>query len=100
MFCRLAVALRRFAAEAGYEANRFAGRSGKKTDEGGSKQIRQKDYRRQGQADQAKRLPKAGANESCKMTAESGQIKSGGRTGGAAVMLRGQDNVDKKVKAL
>lgn len=51
-------------------------------------------------ADQAKRLPKAGANESCKKTAESGQIKSGGRAGGAAVMLHGQDNVDKKVKAL
>ena len=94
------MALRRFAAEAGYEANRFAGRSGKKTAEGRGKQIRQKDCRRQGQADQAKRLPKAGANESCKKTAESGQIKSGGRAGSAAVMLRGQDNVDKKVKAL
>ena len=35
-----------------------------------------------------------------KKTAESGQIKSGGRAGGAAVMLHGQDNVDKKVKAL
>ena len=63
-------------------------------------QIRQKDCRRQGQADQAKRLPKAGANESCKKTSENGWKKSGGRAGGAAVMLHGQDNVDKKVKAL
>ena len=33
---------------------------GKKTDEGGSKQIRQKDRRRQGQTGWAKRPPKAG----------------------------------------
>ena len=42
VFCRLAVALRRFAEEAGYEANRFAGRSGKKTAEGRGKRVGRK----------------------------------------------------------